>query len=98
MDNTDIFILNKGKTPISTNGVEVYSKKVFGDEIRRLITANVQLITNKMETEKARVNLEVDKVRLFGEKNSLVAKKEEFQIEIVVLNVVGFFNVLVRRY
>ncbi len=48
-----------------------------------------------METEKAKVNLEADKVRLFGEKNSLVAKKKEFRVEIVVLNVA---NVLVRSH
>ena len=34
-------------------------------------------VTDKMETEKAKVNLEVDRARLLGEKNSLVAKREE---------------------
>ena len=53
---------------------------------------------NKMETEKTRVNLEVDRVRLFGEKNSLVVKREEFRVEIAVLYVVRPSNVPVRRY
>ena len=39
-----------------------------------------------METEKAKVNLETDKVQLFGEKNSLIVKREELRTEIVVLN------------
>ena len=47
--------------PVSTNGVEAYNKKALGDEIRKLIATNTQLITNKMETEKTRVNLEIDK-------------------------------------
>jgi len=49
-----------------------------------------------METERTKVNLEADKVRLLGEKNSLVVKKEELRAEIVVINAVGSFNVLVR--
>ncbi len=61
MDNTDISTSNKGKTPASTNGVEAYNKEALNDEIRRLTTANVQLIIDKMETEKVRVNLEADK-------------------------------------
>ena len=77
---------NKGKTPISTNGIEAYSKEILGDEIRRLITANVQLITDKIKTEKTRVNLETDRARLFGEKNSLIIKREELRAEIVALN------------
>ncbi len=48
-----------------------------------------------METEKVKVNLETDRVQLFGEKNSLVVKKEELRTEIVVLNVI---NVLVCGY
>ena len=52
-------------------------------------------MTNKIETEKTKVNLEVNRVWLFGEKNSLVVKKEELRVEIVVLNVV---NILVRGY
>ncbi len=78
MDNADISISSKGKVPVFTNDVEAYSKEILGDEIRRLITANVQLITNKIETEKVKVNLKTDKTRLFDKKNSLVVKKEEF--------------------
>jgi len=33
--------LGKGKAPVSTSGVEAYSKEVLGDEIRRLTIANV---------------------------------------------------------
>ena len=62
MDNTDISISSKGKTSIFISGVEVYSKKILGDKICRLTAANVQLVTDKMETEKVRVNLEVDRV------------------------------------
>ena len=51
-----------------------------------------------METEKVKVNLEVDKVRFFNKKNSLVVKREELRAEITVLNTAGFFNVLVRGY
>ncbi len=90
--------LNKGKTLTSTNGIETYSKKTLNNKIHRLTTTNVQLITNKMETEKVKVNLETDRVRLFGKKNSLIVKREEFRIEIVILNTVKLFNVLIRRY
>jgi len=55
-------------------------------------------VVDKIETEKAKVNLEVDRVRLFDEKNFLVVKREELRIEIAVLNVTGFFNVLVCGY
>ena len=51
-----------------------------------------------METEKARVNLEADRTRLFDEKNSLIIKRKELQAEIVILNAAGYFNVLVRSY
>ncbi len=51
-----------------------------------------------MEIEKARVNLEADRTRLLGEKNSLVAKREEFQAEIVTLNITGSSNVLVYNH
>ena len=83
---------------VSTNGVEVYNKEVLGDEIRRLIAANVQLVIDKMETEKVRVNLKADKVRLFDKKNSLVIKREEFRVEIATLNAAGLSNVLVRGH
>ena len=95
LDNTDISILNKSKTFISTNDIEVYNKEALDDKIRRLTIANTQLITDKIETEKVKVNLEVDKVRLFGEKNSLVAKREELRAEIAVLNAT---NVPIRSH
>ena len=34
-------------------------------------------MTNKIESEKVKINLEADRMRLFDEKNSLVAKREE---------------------
>ncbi len=68
----------KGKAPTSTNNVKAYNKKVLNDKIYRLIIANAQLITDKIEIEKAKVNLEIDKIQLFGGKNSLVVKKKEF--------------------
>ena len=77
MDNTDISTLGKGKAFIFINGVEVYSKEALNDKIHRLITANVQLMTDKTETEKTKVNLKADKIRLLSKKNFLVAKKEE---------------------
>ncbi len=42
---------------------------------------------DKIETEKVKINLETNRIRLLGEKNSLVVKKEEFRAEIVTLNV-----------
>ena len=48
-----------------------------------------------METEKTKVNLEADRTRLFGKKNFLIVKREEFRVEIVMLNVV---NILIRGY
>ena len=39
-----MFILGKSKILASTNNVKVYSKKVFGDKIRRLIQINIQLV------------------------------------------------------
>ncbi len=93
LDNIDIFILNKGKTFVFTNSIEVYNKKAVDDEIYKLIAANVQLMIDKIEIEKVRVNLEADRTQLFGKKNSLVVKREEFRVEIVVLNVIELFNV-----
>ncbi len=78
MDSTDISTLSKGKTPVFTNGVETYNKETLNDEIRRLTATNVQLVVDKMETEKVKVNLKADKIQLFNEKNSLIIKKEEF--------------------
>jgi len=98
LDNTDISTSSKGKAPTSTNGVKAYNKKVLDDKIRRLITANVQLIANKTEIEKVKVNLEADKVRLLSEKNFLVAKRKELRTEIVILNITGLFNVSIYSY
>ena len=98
MDNIDISTLSKGKASISTNGVEAYNKEVLNDEIYRLTTTNTQLMINKMETEKAKINLKVDKMRLFNKKNSLVVKREEFRTEIVILYTVGFSNVPICGY
>jgi len=95
LDNTDISILGKGKAPASTNGVEAYSKEALDDKICRLTTANAQLMTDKMETEKTRVNLKADRAQLFGEKNSLVAKREKLRTEIAMLNTA---NIPVRSY
>jgi len=86
LDSTDMFILGKGKAPVSTNSVEAYNKEALNDEIYKLTIANVQLMTNKMETEKARVNLEANRTWLLGEKNSLVAKREKLRTEIATLN------------
>ncbi len=74
------------------NGIEAYSKKALDDEIRRLTTANVQLMINKIKIKKAKVNLETDRVRLLDKKNSLVIKREELRTEIVTLNVAGSSN------
>ena len=98
LDNTDISTSNKGKTFISINDVETYNKKTLDNKIYRLTATNVQLIADKTETEKTKVNLKTDKIQLFGKKNSLVAKKKEFRIEIVVLNVTGLPNVPVCRH
>jgi len=95
LDNTDIFTSNKGKASVSTNGIETYSKKTLGDKIRKLIAINVQLIINKIETKKAKVNLKVDRTQLFDKKNSLVIKRKEFRTEIVILNAI---NVLIRGH
>jgi len=98
LDSTDISTSGKGKAPTSINNVETYNKKVLNDEIHKLTTVNVQLMTNKIKTEKAKVNLEIDKVRLFNEKNSLVVKREKLRAEIVILNAVGPFNILIRNH
>ena len=37
------------------SSVEVYNKEILDDEIRRLITVNVQLVIDKIETEKVKV-------------------------------------------
>ena len=88
-------ILNKDKAPVSINGIKAYSKEVLSDKIRRLTIANVQLMIDKMESEKIKINLEVNRARLFGEKNSLVTKREKLRTEIITLNAV---NILIRSY
>ncbi len=88
----------KGKALVSTSGVKTYSKEALDDEIRRLTTTNAQLIANKIKTEKAKINLEADRTRLFNEKNSLIAKKKELRAEIVILNATRPSNVPIRRY
>ena len=98
MDNIDISISNKGKISVSTNGVEVYSKEALSNEIRRLIIANIQLITNKMKIEKIKVNLKTDKIQLFDKKNFLVVKRKELRAKIITLNVAGPTNVLIHSH
>ncbi len=98
MDSTDISILNKGKTSIFTNNVEAYNKEALKDKIRRLTTVNIQLIIDKIEAEKIKVNLEADKTQLFDKKNSLVVKRKEFRAEIATLNTTGHFNILTYRH
>ncbi len=51
-----------------------------------------------METEKTKINLETDKMRLLREKNSLVVKREKFRAEIAVINVIKSFNVPIRNH
>ena len=95
LDSTDIFTSGKGKASISTNDVETYNKEILSNKIRKLIITNIQLITDKMETEKTRVNLKINKTRLFNKKNFLVVKREELRIEIAILNAA---NVLIRSH
>ena len=93
-----MFTLDKGKALVSMSDVKVYNKKTLSDKIRRLIIVKIQLIIDKIETEKIKVNLKIDKIQLFGEKNSLVVKRKKLRIEIVILNATGPPNVLIRRY
>jgi len=95
LDNTNISTLGKGKAPVSTNDIEAYNKETLNNEIRKLTATNTQLMTNKIKTEKTKVNLETDKIQLLDEKNSLVIKKEELWAEIAALNII---NVLVRSH
>ena len=55
-------------------------------------------MTDKIETEKTKVNLEVNRAQLFNKKNSLIVKREKLWVEIATLNVAGPSNVLVCRY
>jgi len=80
------------------NSVEAYIKEQLAAEIQRLSVANAQLVTDKIETEKIKVNLKANKVRLFGEKNSLITKKKELRIKIVVLNIIGLSNIPIRSH
>ncbi len=98
MNNTDISTLGKGKTPISTNSIEAYNKKTLNDKIRKLTTTNVQLITDKIKTEKVKINLKANKTRLLDKKNSLVIKKKKLRTEIAILNTAGFSNILIYRH
>ena len=98
LDNTDIFTSNKGKTSVSTNNIEAYNKETLDDKIHRLTITNVQLITNKIKTEKIKINLETDKIRLLSKKNSLVVKRKELRTKIIVLYAAGSSNVPIRRY
>ncbi len=95
LDNTDISTSDKDKTPVSTNGVEAYNKEILNDKICKLIIVNVQLMIDKIKTEKTRINLKANKTRLLNKKNFLIAKKKEFWTEIITLNVI---NVLIRDY
>jgi len=96
LDSTDIFTSGKSKTSISINGIEVYTKEQLVAEIQRFIVINVQLMTDKMKTEKTKVNLKVDRVRLLGEKNSLVVKREKLRAKIVIMNAVRSSNVSIH--
>ncbi len=80
------------------SGAKAFTKEQLAAEIQRLSAANAQLVTDKIETEKIKVNLEADKARLFSEKNSLIAKKKELRTEIAILNVAGPSNALVRGH
>ncbi len=71
LNNIDISTSGKDKTSASTNGIEAFIKEQLAVEIQRFSTTNAQLMIDKMETEKAKVNLKADKIRLFGKKNSL---------------------------
>ncbi len=55
-------------------------------------------MTDKTETKKTKVNLEIDKIQLFGEKNSLVIKKEKLRTKIVILYTAGLLNILIYSY
>jgi len=80
------------------NNTEAYTKEQLAAEIQRLSTTNTQLMTDKIETEKIKANLKIDRSQLFSEKNSLIAKKKELRTEIVTLNTVGSFNTPVHNH
>ncbi len=82
LDNNGISILGKGKAPASSSDMEAYSKEILGEEIRRFIAANAQLVNDKLGIEAVKTKLEADKVRLISEKNIFVAKREELRVEL----------------
>ncbi len=55
-------------------------------------------MTNKIETEKTKVNLEVNRIQLFNKKNFLIGKRKELRTEIITLNIAGPPNILIRRH
>jgi len=55
-------------------------------------------MTDKIKTEKAKINLKTNRIQLLNKKNSLVAKREELRAEIIILNTAGSFNVPIYRY
>ncbi len=55
-------------------------------------------MTDKIETEKIKVNLEVNKTRLLEKKNSLVIKKKELRTEIAAINTGRSFNALIHGH
>ncbi len=76
MNNTDISILSKGKALVSTSGIEVYIKEQLTIEIQRFTTTNVQLMIDKIKTERTKVNLEADRIRLLKKKELLDRQKK----------------------
>jgi hypothetical protein len=74
--------ISKGKGPVSTSGVEAYSKEQLAEEICRFTMANVQLVSDKLGIEATNAKLEADRNRLISEKNILVAKREELRTEL----------------
>ncbi len=44
-------------------------------------------MTDKIKTEKTKVNLETNRMQLLGKKNSLVAKRKKLRAEIIILNI-----------
>ncbi len=80
------------------NGAKAFTKEQLAVKIQRLSAANIQLVNDKIKTEKIKTNLKVNRTRLLGEKNSLIAKREELRTEIVTLNTARPFNAPVRNH
>ncbi len=55
-------------------------------------------MTDKIKTEKTKVNLKADKVQLFDKKNFLIIKRKKLRTEIIILNATKLFNILICRY